>query len=178
MSSHLRDASLEDQSLLVGMSAFLVFTSSMVSLAFDIERSCLASQRLDDDLHCHHTIGPVCCVRVPCSTSYSASCVQNAPSIFWHASWSSPSPPCTAHLPLNAGWMPLSSTHILPESTMCLLRQSGAPQRVTALAAVTPGVTGHVNHLVLVEHRGHKHFFSEQRLAELHLVCDAPAVNH
>ena len=94
VSSRHRAAFLEDQSLLVGMNAFLVFTSSMVSLAFDIERSCLASQRLDDDLHCHHTIGPVCCVRVPCSTSYSASCVQNAPSIFWHASWSSPSSRC------------------------------------------------------------------------------------
>ena len=23
------------------------------------------------------------------------------------------------HLPLNAGWMPRSSTHILPETTMC-----------------------------------------------------------
>ena len=94
VSSRHRAAFLEDQSLLVGMNAFLVFTSSMVSLAFDIECSCLTSQRLDDDLPCHHTIGPVCCVRVPCSTSYSASCVQNAPSIFWHASWSSPSPPC------------------------------------------------------------------------------------
>ena len=36
---------------------------------------------------------------------------------------------CTAHLPLNAGWMPRSSAHILLETTMCLLRQSGAPQR-------------------------------------------------
>ena len=26
-------------------------------------------------------------------------------------------------------------------------------QRVTTLVAVTPGATGHVNHLVLVEHR-------------------------
>ena len=47
--------SFEDRSLLVGMNAFLVldlaFTLSMVSLAFVIERSCLARQRLDEDLH-------------------------------------------------------------------------------------------------------------------------------
>ena len=30
---------------------FLVLTLSMVSLAFDIERHCLAGKRLDDDLH-------------------------------------------------------------------------------------------------------------------------------
>ena len=35
--------SFKDQSLLVGMNRW--------SLAFDIERSCLASQRLDEDLH-------------------------------------------------------------------------------------------------------------------------------
>ena len=47
--------SFEDRSLLVGMNAFLVldlaFTLSMVSLAFVIERCCLAGQRLDEDLH-------------------------------------------------------------------------------------------------------------------------------
>ena len=43
--------SLEDKSLLVGMNPFFVFTLTMVSLAFDIERNRLASQRLDDDLH-------------------------------------------------------------------------------------------------------------------------------
>ena len=42
--------SFEDQSLLVGMNACLVLTLSMVSLAFDIERDCLAGQRFDDDL--------------------------------------------------------------------------------------------------------------------------------
>ena len=41
----------EDQSLLVGMNAFLVFTLAMVSLAFGIGRNYLASQRLDDDLY-------------------------------------------------------------------------------------------------------------------------------
>ena len=47
--------SFENRSLLVGMNAFLfldpAFTLSMVSLAFGIERSCLAGQRLDEDLH-------------------------------------------------------------------------------------------------------------------------------
>ena len=43
--------SFEDQSLLVGMNAFLDFTLTMVLLAFDIGRNRLASQRLDDDLY-------------------------------------------------------------------------------------------------------------------------------
>ena len=37
-----------------------------------------------------------------------------------------------------------------------------------SLVAVTLGTTGQANRLVLVEHRRHKHFFSEQRLVELH----------
>ena len=40
---------------------------------------------------------------------------------------------CTAHLPLNAGWMPRYCKHILFETTMCLLRQSGTLQREATL---------------------------------------------
>ena len=86
--------SFEDRSMLVGMNAFLVLdlavTLSMVSLAFVIERSCLAGQRLDKDLHAttqcvllgfggdglrHLREGLRSCVWV--SPIPSASCVRN-----------------------------------------------------------------------------------------------------
>ena len=38
-------------SLMSSLSWTFAFTLSMVSLAFDIERGCLAGQRLDEDLH-------------------------------------------------------------------------------------------------------------------------------
>ena len=70
--------------------AFLAFAWSMVSLAFGIERSCLAGQRLDEDLHATTQCdllgfggdglrrlheGLRSCLRV--SPTASASCVRN-----------------------------------------------------------------------------------------------------
>ena len=52
------------------------FTSSVVSLAFDIKRNCRSGQRLDEDLHDTTQNNSICCVRVLCPTSHSASCVR------------------------------------------------------------------------------------------------------
>ena len=101
----------EDQSLLVGLNAFLVldlpFTLSMVSLAFVIERSCLAGQRLDKDLHATTQCvllgfggdglrrlreGLRSCVWV--SPIPSASCVRNTFHLLTRL-LVNPSPPCS-----------------------------------------------------------------------------------
>ena len=118
--------------------------------------SVFASKRLDDDLHCHRTIGPLCCVREPLlhivlgflrseRTFHLLArlLVISFPSVLFMliVSMMEIELTCTAPLPLNA------AKHILPETTTCLLQQSGAPRRVTTLIAVTPGATGHDNHL-------------------------------
>ena len=65
--------SFEDQSLLVGMNTFLDFTLTIMSLAFDIERNRLASQRLDVDLHV--TIQPTGTRLASAITGLDAACV-------------------------------------------------------------------------------------------------------
>ena len=75
----------------------------MVSLAFDIERSCLAGQRLDEDLHdttqCVllgfggdglNRLRAFGFLRLPRLPAFGT------PSVFWHASWSFRPPPCSS----------------------------------------------------------------------------------
>ena len=79
---------------------------------------------------------------------------------------------CTRHLPLNTNWLTRSNTHPSWGQDVSSSSKLGwTSTSHNSLAAVITCTADHVHHLVLAEHKGHRHFFPDRDWQNFSSCC-------